>query len=732
MGHSARRHAAGVRCAPAKSVFALCAALAALCAGPALAQQGLRYIDIEAERVQFQLERDAILFGGPVRAEYGETTITANQAQLETANNEVVFFDNVRVLREGQEIRGEWLWINLDTGVWIFRSATARLSPEFFDYKTVDYIYIHGETIVGDEHSARILNACLTTCVRPHPYHWSIEAEEIKLLEDGNKVKVSEGHVKVMGVTIMLTPSFSFSRRRARRLHITPQVGRNEFEGFWASVAYDVTDHATLEAKVTEKQGNTYSLDMDWRVGRRLTGRFRADYRTRSQFLTGDFRYEHRISRSTRLGLDYSLQRNAASFGTATFTQRASASFSRNVGRNQISLNATRTSTTTIDTRTNTTANLRIAQRIATRGVVETSLRFTEYDMAERGIDQELRTTAMLRYPMDFGEVTFLREERIDLDRERYPGDEGYAVLDKLPEVAFRTDLQRLGLADERSITLDVVYGFYREFPGPTAQSRWLIATRWRPRYFALGSSRLSPMVGFEQRLYGNSGAGIYYNYGAVLETPLGSNWRSTLGWSYQRQQGYTPFRFDNRRDSETARAGLEYRTLHRNFGLNTTYDVPRARFSDLLIRYTQTPNPMNQFSATTAYDLESGRWRTLLLKYRTIKTDRWYWDVSTSYDLGRGSLTTVASDFRWRISRRWNVEWLGRYSGFRQRFDVNRARLTYETDCAVVTLEHDAIRNDTRLNLRIRAFPSLAADTFRQGRGGEYVGGDFGAGAPF
>ncbi|MFA0784596.1 MAG: hypothetical protein YYHSYBAR_002987, partial [Candidatus Fervidibacter sacchari] len=580
--------------------FALMAALLALSAGFSFPQQNLtvplapsdNLLQVESDLPirYFPEEREwRTLDGtGTIKIRFRELTIFARKARYSEREQILEAQEGLRAIwQDGVEFEGGRARYFVNERRWVVEGGKVTFDPSYFGEGVAAPLYLTLQTMRGTDERLMAERGTFSSCDRPHP-HYSLRAQSAEALPGDRlilrRVGIYIGETKLLGIgrfTISLKP-----RLRQNRLPITPDVGSDRYSGFFLRTSVSLFDTRTQSADLvldwSERRGIGYGIEHDYST-RRFQGGTNF-FIQRSPFAgteqTFSWRHQHQLLPGLLFTAFWDERRNTP-FGGRSYTS-SSKQFSlrqswrrgstelalRMLGYGGFGDDRTWTLTHSFST-----------------GKQWLNLFLTMRETARPGqpTDKELNERIEIRRRIsDEWDMALRFEQRVDLDKEKYTGDNFYYALDRTPEMLFSFRPRSSGFF-RPNIAIGLARWSEPQFVGIGQPVKSLTTERLHLRldtpyrtHKLTGNLSYSHNAVFEQFLYGNDTAQYFYSYRSTLTWRFGGNSQMDLSYWLQKHRGYTPFRSD---------------TL-------TSYE-------NLDWRLQISPSPKFFLSATTGLDLE-------------------------------------------------------------------------------------------------------------------------------
>lgn len=713
-------------------------------------------VSFSANLVWMELARGAVTMSEGVRAEYQGTIITADRCDYDTDRDIALFYPYIVLEREGERMVAEECEFRPRDKTWTLRNATVEISPRYLNNVTTDYVYLHAQTIEGDDDRAELRDAYLTTSPRARilrdtetgllipqkPPQWTLRTDRIRLEHRGNYIVLGPSTLYIAKVPIFWVPGVGISRSLLRNVRYLPEVGQNASDGWYFRWAYPYYRDNLARIGYSQKQGMSYGLEYRHR-GDPTSYSAVVNYRVQSKSFTGDLDFSTRVFGGS-LSASHQIARASAIQDTLSTTEDTSAAYTLNSGRHALSLNGSRNATTTTQRRSTASASGDYRYRLSDSTDFQATSRYSANDVTDPTdsaalvANEELNTVFRLASRQSWADLEISHEKRSDPDGDRYTLDDSYGYVDKTPEITLRTDLDRLGIGSGPwSVDLDAAATDLSETATSTRLWRYALDADARRSVISFGKTQVTLAGKYAQRYYQDGTA----NYTMTGRTGVTTRWSdqltSVFSWNYINASGYSPFRSDMLQRSHTASGSLKW--SHRGSGSdqNASLDVSRdlrlGRWSDLRFSYGWRGSAGNSLTLSTTYDMEDHAFRQASVIYNTRAIRSFDWQVSTGYDFRTDKITPVRSQLDWMIDPdSWRVRWTASYTPSRNRFDQTTVQLIHYTQAFTYAVSYNSQRRDFRFSISVRGLPNLVSEGFGVGSSGELLSPATGGGGYF
>lgn len=649
---------------------------------------------------------------------------------------------------------------------WGLLNGRLKIEPAFFPRGVTEPVFLraaHGE---GREERAKLKTALFSSCDREEP-HWSLRASSVDIIAND---KIIARHVGIyLGDRKLISlPTLTVSiKPRPRRTTLMPDVGWNEIEGWFFKYAhtYMAGERSTGIARFewAEKRGVGLGVEQDYNL-KAAIGAFSLFWmrdRYRGTELNWSFRHSHRFSPSLTTNLGYESRSNSAYFVGQVKTSLLGASLQWAGKGMQSMLDFRQSSYAGYGETKDTYISLRSSWRRHNwnANIISTYRKFKRSYIGwgmPMAPDEELQHRFEVRH--DGAAINWLLtyEQRIDLDKARNTAD-AYFGLEKLPELTVNFGLRgRKRTPHAAPLTFSLALGKLVEHPANVNRARLAFASQLSHQRFKLSRQlNLTASGQFEQCFYDDATAQYAYSMFTQLEWSFGGRSRMLLGYHFQKQHGYTPFRFDMRLPYESADLQLTIEPSERfQAALTTGLDIQNNIFRDVSISVQWRMLNGFWWAASSGYDIERGQmrdiilWASLALPGRLLSVERpsgympyaspyygygasyitaysayspqaWReveelppWggriNLSTRYSMMEHKLAIVRSFIDWRIGKAWRLQLLASYNGIMRRMDYVQGRVIRDFHCYELALTYNSLTKEWRIEFNIKAFPAF------------------------
>jgi len=692
---------------------------------------GREFIDLKsADHIRYEVERRIVRASGNVRFAYDDVEVASDEMVANLEENTAVLSGHVVLSTKGEELHGASLLVHLDTRQWELAQAAAAISPHYFERGVLSPLYVGARDVQGFADRLIVRGATFTTCDLPQP-HYEIVARRLRIWP-GRKLIADHAALFILGKHIFTLPWFLVSLHEPQRQPIVPQVGQNEFEGYYLKtlVNYvinpDSYGAAHLDLMTRRGFGKGIEHTEVYPSGRSSIYVYQVNNTsTGADELTARGQHEQNLGGgvSLRAAADFRSDNYYYVAGSQVLNSQLAVTRGGASSNSSLAFDYNRTSGAFDSSRFS--ADLRHSDRGPRYGLNLDSTYDDQSTFSGEANDQELNNRIEITDHESRMDARLLLTKRFDPDGDAFTGDDFYQVVDHLPELMLETDTYRLRarpLGLPARMTLSV--GNFSEQPTSLQAYRIFFGYDGIPKTIKLGpSTRFNTQARFQQYLYGDRDHTAQYVYGGNfrLEQDLGADVKARLGYVLSEPKGYTPFRFDYVGAYRTAAFDLVYRHGDRGRALlRTGYDARFSRWQDILARLDVPLARTVQFGLSGAYDANHGMPRDLLARVR-FGDHRTALELSSDYQPATGKLQRTTTHVDWVANPKWRVQLLSSYDGVQHHWEWGEVLLTRSLHCWDVSAYYSLQRNLFRLDFRIKAFDWGKPD-FGVGRYGQYL----------
>lgn len=680
---------------------------------------------IDADRVYYQ--GGATIGEGNVRVRYRNITVTSDTAEIDEDGIWAQFRGNVRLIYDEQETTADLIRLNFETEAWEIIGARTVLEPSFFERGVAEPIFVRADTVTGtgEEEEVDAFDGLVTSCDKDEP-HYGLISDHIRVIGD-DKVVLEEPRLRILGWTVFKLPWDLVLSQRSRNNRFFPELGQNSVEGFYAKLAYLYLTGSELNSYIrlhlTEKRGIGFGGDHYFRTGAH-SGQASLFYQPDESALSGRLRHDWDVSSSLTSSLDASLQENSGYSGS-TRSLAANLNLNHRARLSTTSLGIAHSSTdSTFSSSNRFTTNLNHRQRLGENASFDlrSTLRRSEYGGTTP-------STEIFDANVQFTDRGSWYDWALAADKEWYLHDDAVRSygLERLPEIVFNTDSQRLGdynLFGFLPFRARVSAGHIIEYPDEKEIGFAAIRTDvGGQRSQITDNSTLTTSMTFDQAFYSDDSARWTLGGSLNLNTTYGANWYTQLSHRAATVAGFSPLRRDYAGVYDDTTISIVQQFPNRSrFELTGGFDFVDDRWRELRLRGWSMLSSRDRLETVAGYALHESLWRPLELRWTHAAPPNLYLALSTRYDIRESELNSADLEFDWQVTDRWRFQGLSRWTGYSDEFADLNLRLTRDLHCWLASLSYSMVNDEIRLNFGIKAFPFEDQD-WTLGSGGARLG---------
>lgn len=568
------------------------------------------------------------------------------------------------------------------------------------------------ETMRFREERQDFQTATFTTCDKEQPHYRLVSARMVHIPQ--NKVVARRIDFFVGKTHLLRIPYYMASLKKRKRQPLAPQVGHNQFEGFFVktTLAYEVAAGVggLLLADWMQKKGTGLGFDQDFSLRKGGSARLYL-YQ-----LQNPARTQKQLTSEASLNRPWRGGKANLSWKQENIIGLSLQEVSRQTGQVQYSHRTRRTSQDLSLMHSESGSLLRLGQQQVSLQFQHAPLKGVSAQHTLKGHRQEksadrpnLEMSAATTLGYAKGAYTYQLSlaKRVDLDGSRYGPDNTFGFLDKLPELV----VKRSGRGRLLAPNADLLLAFYREGPREPVvveegKGELTLAKSQTWRLDRRHSLAVAYQV--QQAFYTQESAKFRLTYTPSLSIRHTPTLTSEHGFSYQKARGHTPFLVDRQDDfvSKQARSQLRWFSGKFEFTANTGFDFVNDHFATLVMVARYRSPRFGQLTLNATYDLEEGQGRQLTLMQRRDHQDLKS-QVVMNYSWEKGALQTVDLNLGFPLFRKTYVEYRTRYHRPRDDFLFNDLVVSHDLHCWEGLAGYRSQRKEFFVQLWIKAFPA-------------------------
>jgi hypothetical protein len=371
----------------------------------------------------------------------------------------------------------------------------------------------------------------------------------------------------------------------------------------------------------------------------------------------------------------------------------------------------------------NTQVNLNHSYRFSTGETLNTSLNYTGDQYTGQAENQDLTVQLNYRPVLSFMTTNITANKFYDLDGDKYTQDNGYQILNRLPEVNFNFPAYTFPVMP-LTLNFSGMYGRYEE--GNLTDKKETEKKDFRAN-FTVPTIQVHPRFDItpSYNLHKN-----YYSGGIEREngsTMVRANHRfskvTNLEFNYNisTSKGKSPFQFDSFTSTDVFSSRLRFAenswSLNPiNFNYNRVsqrleqvyWDYSRRSRPDayrnweFFIRRDYIPEPV-PFSRINLNSLRPG---TTNARYR-MSSNLWSFDTSVTYPHSYGRITNTSFNYQTNIRPHWRISTSGNYNHLNEKFSPLTIGLIRDLHCWEAKAEYNHERQEFWIEFYLKSAPN-------------------------
>lgn len=645
-------------------------------------------LSLNADSISYQVieEQMIITAKGQVQARYEDFTLNCEDLQINLDKTLFIAQGKVNFKKGEESFSSELLSYNWKNEKIIMESLEGELTGE----KIEGLVYYTGEKYENFPEVVEITGGSFTTCDLEKP-HYHIEAKEMTIYPEDKIVAKDiswyEGERRIFSL-----PYFLIFIKGENQLPYIPKIGQSSGEGWYFknTINYYIDQHSygSFYLDWFQKKGlaagvrHNFELGENGDEGKLSIYLYNLKKSTSDTFnLTGQLSYQQRFQN------DFSVNANVNYNGTiipgsGNSSHKLAPQFNLVKSWENSDLKITGKYDISGQQKFDINGNVKIYHNYQLSDDLSSKLNlyYTSKNPADREADLELRPEWTLKYRGNQYTLNLITVKQIDLDGERYTGENRSKILDKLPELTFQTRSSKIA---GTNITYNINASVGNYYEGSTDQENVrgeYIINLSRP-FQITDHIRLNTSGVYRQDVYLSGEA--RYLVGGKLDLRVGyqPEFYGTLSYNYYMSEGPTPFNFDRLSpltESLTGQITLKPRE-DIQLRLSSNYNLVSESFGSLNTRLSWKPTKKD-------YDVQ----------------------LSTNFDLNNQEWSKRVDT---KIDLKLNDKWRVRYSGsvLFDDLDIKNSVISVVRDlhCREITLNYKQSSQSIWVDFLIKAFPS-------------------------
>ena len=657
----------------------------------------------------YDLDKQVFMGSGDVEISYGDLVLTGEELQIDLLTGELVLQGGVTLFQDNQEIRGDFLTYNLETGAGKLGGAQGEIPlPE-----QTGTIYLKGDGVTLTDQSYVATNARFTTCDLPSS-HYHLATKELELIP-GEKVIIRgvtyyEGNIPLFYWPYLVIP---LDRTDRDRFFTLPVLGYGEREGYYLK--------NTFNYYLTPKSSGHLYLDLYSRLGIGLGVRHfyeLEDLGKGSFYLYGIPSQAETENAMFKGAFNHEIKGETWALRTAT-SKESSWERQEFTTENRYTLTLPKLSMEGwYIYRDNPRAQVKKYEEYGGRWSQELNDQLNLNLRANWTKRQTTETLFLLdylaegRYRQGKHTVTLAVQQQYNPDLLK-TSTQPWRSVQRIPELKW--EVSDLGV-QALPLRSQLVIGRYEENPSSIRDTRAYGQVSLRTKTWApTATTSLSYQGDLNTALYG-SGSQQTWAYGRVtLNQKLTDRLQLSSTYSQREAWGLTPFLFDRQKPVQDVSARLSYSDSKWQASLNSSYNLKTRSFGLLVLQSRWRPNDEWGLDLYANYDLNKNKIQRIvpMVEYKggevDIKLGGRYLAQSQVWDLLDARLTIP-------VGETWLVSYEGIYEPPKGLFTQGKVTLTKDLHCRKISASYDHVARRVALQYTINAFPSLPIGWDSQG----------------
>ena len=647
---------------------------------PATAQEDIP-VQIKADLFRYDRRTRVLTATGNVQLTFQDVRIRADALVANLETGEVTAEGNVLLTVGTSSVAADLLTYNLHTRF----GSLANARTDYTGPLVLGAVHLRAQRLEGiPDEFATIRGGFLTTCDEQDPVVHLTADEVTVYLNDrivGRRVSLW-----IAGRKVFTWPYFQIFLRERRQSRLTPVVGYTEAEGLFVKTTYSYVvnerHYGFLYGDWMERLGVGLGIEHLYRLGSGQGSAFlyrMANRQTSGSDLRAVFSHTQRISPalSAFLYADY-FQNDIPGLTTSNLFGALDLAYT--TPRSSTYLFAMM-STSSPGRASFVSGLLAHGQTLGPGLFGQIFLNLTRFTGSLGSNDEAFPRLALSYYGSGFS-AALVAETRWDLDGDRFPFDAQY-TLERLPELTFAVAAQRLGgtplllqmqggLARFRETTVDLGGGIEMLDAGRAD------ATLTVSGPIPLGGGTLGIRSFLRGSWYTTGALRLFYGGRVDYTQRLGSGFTLRAGYTGQGVVGTSPFVFDQTGSPFSfADAQVAYQGTNLLVQADGYYDFLTRQFGNIVAQAVYLPRP------------------------------GWAIGLAGSYNLQLGQLDRAEAVLDLRLSKEWQVQYVGAYEGASGRLVHDRVTVTrIFCDCLAVSLTYLGARGEIWLEGWLTAIP--------------------------
>ncbi|MCK5684878.1 LPS-assembly protein LptD [bacterium] len=618
-------------------------------------------IELQADSLEFDNKSQAIILRGNASAVRGDVRINADVTQVDVKDEKIFAYKKVDFWQGKKEIRGNLMVYNMKTGRGYVEDAYTyeNRKPANYYYK-LKKLYYRSNEQVG-------YGVRWTSCEHIDDPHYRIDARKIVLVPEEKIILFNAsyyiGKMKILTVGRKVIPL-----NQRKRSKFKPSYSKTN--GYYLESSYD------------------YEIDKN------NTGRVIFNYYQKRGIGAGvSHNYKYRLKSSGTVYAYYFDEKRWVNDVAEDY--RTSKKF-------------TMSNSLKMDSATNISTNLNY---------------FSDLRSGEIAANEEMNIRISANHRKKSYSLALQLDDRIDMDGDRYTGDDNYRVSSKSPELRIRTNNKpvfKLPLSFSTNTILGKYTETYQKQTKSTFKEDFTINTFSKPlNIFDFLKVTLNNTY---RKIFYESGErieSVYSRAGTTLK--MGDPFTLNVNYDYRTTSGHTPLASDRMGSTNRMANKLAYKFSRvRGNLMSLYYDFITDRFSGAYTDLTVSSIPKANFKWNFYLkgDYTLGDMTLNSFKIQGIDLTRLYtrfsvgrekgWDLltTTSYDTINDKFSDLNNVLKFNISDVFDVSLSSRYDFTKKELTSLNYNATWNLHCYAARMSWQKQTRDFQFLIYVKAFP--------------------------
>ena len=375
--------------------------------------------------------------------------------------------------------------------------------------------------------------------------------------------------------------------------------------------------------------------------------------------------------------------------------------------------------------------NLSHSYRFLNGDTLSSNLSYTGDKVAQYAENQDLNTQFNYTTNFRFVNLNITTSKFYDLDGDSYTLDNGYQILNRLPEINFSFPAVTLPLLPINANVSGMVAKYEEGSLKETkkTEKRDIRANFSAPTVLVNRRFDFTPSYNHERGWYSE---GFTRETGTTMvraNQKFSQITNMEFNYNISTQKGQSPFRFDSMTTTDYLSTRLRFTDKNWSFNpINFNYNRVASRLEqvywdysrrsspesfhnwEFFLRRDYVPDPVS-FSRMNFAGLTPGN---MNMRYR-LASNLWSFDTSLTYPHEYRRITNSSFNYRTIIRPLWQIATSGHYNHLSRKFSPLTVSLTRDLHCWEARAEYNLERKEFWIEFYLKAYPGEAG-RFRYG----------------